>query len=380
MHIQTIKNQILFGETLAKLKEFPDECIDCVMTSPPYWNLRNYGIKPSVWDGRPDCEHEWDYFTRKGMSGGTNSAKVQMKGSKNFQFVEATEQAFCSKCSAWRGCLGLEPTFTPFIKHLVDVFDEIKRVLKPTGSAWVVLGDTYSTQGGQNRDTMKLYSSYKSIRLKNAMMSVPLVKPKELPSKSLCQIPSRFAIEMVSRGWILRNVIIWHKPNCMPQSVKDRFTVDFEYVFFFVKSQRYWFAQQHEALRDVERLQKPFFNLQNMMRKKRVYGDQYIASINPKSAEQSKARMLKLGRNKRCVWTIPTKPFTEAHFAVYPEELCVTPIQAGCPKGGIVLDPFMASGTTAVVARKLGRNYVGIELNQKYITLAEKRLAQQIMV
>jgi len=376
MRIESIKNKILRGDSLATLKEFPNECIDCVVTSPPYWNLRNYGIKPSIWDGKPDCEHVWDCFTRKSTGGGTKSAKVQIKGSNNFQLVEATEQAFCKRCSAWRGCLGLEPTFTLFINHLVDIFDEIKRVLKPTGSAWVVLGDTYSTQGGQNRDTMKVYSGYKSIRLKNAMMGVPLVKSKELPSKSLCQIPSRFAIEMASRGWILRNVIIWHKPNCMPQSVKDRFTVDFEYLFFFVKSQRYWFTQQHEPLRDMERLQKPFFS-QKSIRKKLVYRDRYIASINPKSAEQSRARMLKMGRNKRCVWRIPTKPFAGAHFAVYPDDLCVTPIQAGCPKGGIVLDPFMGSGTTAVVARKLGRNYIGIELNQKYITLAEKRLGQK---
>lgn len=379
MHIERIKNKILLGDALTKLKEFPDESIDCVMTSPPYWNLRNYGIKPSVWDEKPECEHEWNHFTRKGMSGGTNSAKVQVKGSRNFQWVEATKQAFCAKCSAWRGCLGLEPTYGLFIKHLVDIFDEIKRVLKPTGSAWIVLGDTYSTQGGQNRDTMKDYSGYKSIRLKSKMMGVPLVKSKELPSKSLCQIPSRFAIEMASRRWILRNVIIWHKPNCMPESVKDRFTVDFEYLFFFVKSKRYWFAQQHEPLSDSERLQKSF-SYQRIMRKKSPYSEKYFSRIKPKSAEQSRARMLKLGRNKRCVWTIPTKSFTGAHFAVYPEALCVTPILAGCAKGGIVLDPFMGSGTTAVVARKLERNYIGIELNQKYITLAEKRLAQQAMI
>jgi site-specific DNA-methyltransferase (adenine-specific) len=222
---------------------------------------------------------------------------------------------------------------------------------------------------------MKVYSGYKSIRLDNKMMGVPLIKSKELPSKSLCQIPSRFAIEMLNRSWILRNMIIWHKPNCMPQSVKDRFTVDFEYLFFFVKSKRYWFAQQHETLRNEERLRRRFFDPNNVWRK-RVYGDDYIAAINPKTAEQSRARTLKVGRNKRCVWTIGTKAFSGAHFAVYPEELCVTPILASCPKGGIVLDPFMGSGTTAVVARKLGRNYVGIELNPKYIALAEKRLAQ----
>jgi len=272
MGIEKIRNKIVLGDAYEKLKEFPDNCVDCVITSPPYWNLRNYGIKPSVWDGRPSCRHDWNSFVREARGGGTKSAKVQIKDSSNFRPVEASQQAFCSKCSAWRGCLGLEPTFSLFIKHLVDIFDEIKRVLKPTGTAWVVLGDTYSTQGGQNRDTMKVYSGYKSIRLQNKMMGVPLIKSKELPSKSLCQIPSRFAIEMLNRGWILRNVIIWHKPNCMPQSVKDRFTIDFEYLFFFVKSKRYWFAQQHEALRNEERLRRPFFDPNNV-RRKRVYGD-----------------------------------------------------------------------------------------------------------
>ena len=369
MGIEKLKNKILLGDAYEKLKEFPDDCVDCVITSPPYWNLRNYGVKPSVWDGRPNCKHDWNSFAREGRVGGTNSAKVHIKGSNNFQLVEASEQAFCSKCSAWRGCLGLEPTFSLFIKHLVDMFDEIKRALKPTGSAWVALGDTYSTQGGQNRDTIKVYSGYKSIRLDNKMMGVPLVKSKELPSKSLCQIPSRFAIEMTNRGWILRNELIWFKPNCMPSSASDRFTVDFEKIYFFVKSKNYYFEQQFDAYTGPmnrwggEKLRAKGVSKWDRGTKQETYRERNMRP-NP------------LGRNKRCVWEIPTQPFSGAHFAAYPEALLEPPMKAGCPKGGIVLDPFMGSGTTAVVARKLGRSYVGIELNPKYIALAEKRLAQ----
>ncbi len=373
MSIERMKNKILLGDALAKLKELPDKSVDCVVTSPPYWNLRNYGVRLSIWDGRPGCKHDWNSFARDGRGGGTNSVKVQIKGSNNFQPVEATEQAFCTKCLAWRGCLGLEPTFGLFIEHLVDIFDEIKRVLKQTGSAWVVLGDTYSTQGGQNRDTMKVYSGYKSIRLENKMMGVPLVKSKELPGKSLCQIPSRFAIKMNDRGWILRNELIWFKPNCMPSSATDRFTVDFEKVYFFVKSKNYYFEQQFEAYAEpLNRWGGEKLKAQGLSKWDHGTGQETYRERN--------MRPNPLGRNKRCVWEIPTKPFSGAHFAVYPEVLAEVPIKAGCPKGGIVLDPFMGSGTTAVVARKLGRNFIGIELNQKYISLAEKRLAQQAII
>jgi DNA modification methylase len=145
----------------------------------------------------------------------------------------------------------MEPTFRLYIKHLADIFDEVKRVLKPTGTCWVNLGDTYATQGGQNRATDKDYSQYDSITMTNRMIGVPLLKSKELPHKCLCLIPQRFAIEMLDRGWICRNVIIWHKPNCMPSSAKDRFTVDFEPIYFFVQQPKYHFEQQFEPLADV---------------------------------------------------------------------------------------------------------------------------------
>lgn len=206
-------------------------------------------------------------------------------------------------------------------------------------------------------------------------------------------IPFRFAIEMVNRGWILRNAIIWHKPNCMPSSVKDRFTVDFEYLFFFSKSKKYYFKTQHEPVKQcsIERLNRAVSNkhkwvkgpdgqTQHTMNKPRPNRNykRYERSSAPhefKGADHLVSPFdPKKGRNKRCVWTITTKPFKEAHFAVYPEDLVETPIKAGCPEDGVVLDPFSGAGTTLLVAKKLGRNYIGVDINPRYVEMSKNRI------
>ena len=292
-------NKIYQGDCLEVMKTFPDGCIDMVMTSPPYWALRDYGVK---------------------------------------------------------GQLGLEPTFQEYINKLCDIFDEVKRVLKKEGTCWVNLGDTYAGSG----DNIKK-PEYKE-NAKECDAGAPKDNIKHLvPSKCLCQIPSRFAIEMTNRGWILRNEIIWYKKNCMPSSVKDRFTVDFEKIFFFVKSKKYWFEQQFEENLSIGKT--------GWEKSGRGNGSETAMRGDGKMFSEQ-------GRNKRCVWQVNPKPFSEAHFAVYPEELCLTPIKAGCLKNGIVLDPFFGAGTTAVVAKKLNRNYIGIELNPEYIKIAEGRLKE----
>lgn len=226
------------------LKKLPDESIDMGITSSPYYNLRDYDVDPTIWDGDPECEHQWDIKERTLHSGrGLEDNKNQKYSERETIPDKIISNAFCSKCGAWKGKLGLEPSIDLFIKHLCDIFEEFKRVLKPYGSLWVNLGDSYSTQGGQNRNTDKDYSQYNSIKLTNRMIGVPLIKPNKLPSKCLCLIPFRFAIEMCNRGWIIRNVIIWKKNNCLPSSSRDRFTNDFEYLFWFVKNTKkplYW--------------------------------------------------------------------------------------------------------------------------------------------
>jgi len=184
-------------------------------------------------------------------------------------------------------------------------------------------------------------------------------------------IPERFAIQMIDNGWILRNKIIWHKENQMPSSVTDRFTVDFEDIFFFVKQQKYYFEQQLEPYTEP------------MNRWGSVKLEANGVSIWDKGTKQTTYRNKNMrpneeGRNMRTVWTINTQPNSEAHFATYPELLVEKIIKAGCPENGLCLDPFMGSGTTGLVAKKLNRNYLGIDLNPEYIKIANNRIFNEI--
>jgi len=250
------------------------------------------------------------------------------------------------------GQLGLETTYQEYIDKLVAIFDEVKRVLKSTGTCWVNLGDTYSGMKVGNTENVKNPN----------VESASFIKPKQtVKDKSLIGIPERFAIAMTDSGWIRRNTIIWHKPSCMPSSATDRFTVDFEYLYFFTKNTKYYFEQQKEKTltKDNSNRDRDISKLNN------TPGRTRMAGLTVNNYEY---------KNKRCVWSINPQPYSGAHFASYPEELVATPIKDGCPKGGTVLDPFMGSGTTLKVARDLGCKCIGIELNPHYIELAEKRI------
>ena len=373
-------NIILNGDALDHLKELPEKSINMCMTSPPYWALRDYGIEvESIWDGEKDCEHEWQENIQAAKGGYSkdsivgNNAKIKR---------EPIKSNFCNKCAAWKGQLGLEPTFNLYIKHLCDIFDEIKRVLIDDGTCWVNLGDTYWGGGQGGND-------YPGKQVVPSSGYGHKAKGKSYQSKSLVMIPFRFAIEMVNSGWILRNTIIWQKPNAMPSSVKDRFTVDFEYLFFFSKSKKYYFKTQYESLKtsSIKRLNQ---NIENQKGSSRgtdgLKGKRLVKAvatkISPYTTRPNSPHYRRdyshdyqsYGKNKRTVWIINPKPFKEAHFAVYPEELCETPIKAGCPEEGIVLDPFFGAGTTGIVALKQNKKFIGIELNKEYIEIAKKRL------
>ena len=308
-------NQIVCGDAVDVLRKLPDESIDCVVTSPPYWALRDYGV---------------------------------------------------------RGQIGLETSIEEYLDKLMRVFEEVCRVLKPEGTCWVNLGDTYASKTkGTAKKHKKQGNLYDSLVEK---ASIPKLEVKEtIPNKSLCLIPARFSMRMLNIGFLLRNEIIWHKPNAMPQSAKDRFTNDYEKIFFFTKNPRYYFKQQFEPLKSPERLKRRAFDPDNPKRKYASVPDKRVSNINPKTYEESRKRILKKGRNKRAVWSIATRAFHGNHFASYPPQLIETPIEAGCPEGGIVLDPFLGSGTTAVVAKELRRKFIGIELNQEYVQLAKER-------
>jgi site-specific DNA-methyltransferase (adenine-specific) len=260
-----------------------------------------------------------------------------------------TESAFCSKCSAWRGELGGEPTPELFISHLCDVFDQVKRVLKTFGTCWINIADSYS-------------------------------------NKDLVGIPEMFALEMKSRGWIRRNTIIWHKPNAMPRSVRDRFTEDFEYIFFFTKSKNYYFEQQIEPYsQSYQKEQRAPGYVRQHEYENSKYNKHHFNPTMPKFGGKKhlgygnpiysgKEWKLGKGRNKRSVWRIPVGNFKGEHFATFPKALVETPVKAGCPKGGIVLDIFSGAGTSCMVAAQNDRCFIGIELNPKFREMALGRI------
>ena len=417
---ETPRNKILTGNVLTVLKSLKKETIDCIVTSPPYYGLRSYGTEPQIWGGKEDCQHEWIDKPYKRNTDLTAGEK-QNTNLGSIGRDKPVDNSFCIHCNAWKGELGLEPTFQLYLEHLWMIFDEIKRVLKKTGTCWVNLGDSYGGSGNASGHT----ENTKNLGYTTANMGATKGHTKNYQAKSLLQIPSRFAIGMTDRGWILRNSIIWYKRNCMPSSARDRFTVDYEMMYFFTKSTKYYFEQQFEPVTDStkERNKRPHNG-----------GGPYAMNRVRKPGEFANEEQ---GRNKRCVWDITPKGFKEAHFAVFPPELVETPIKAGCPesictkcgkiwkpmfeikvtehkkredekysggtdfmsnkttprsktetkfigydtcdcnaeiKPGIVLDPFFGSGTTGGVAIKLGRNFLGIELKPEYVEIAERRL------
>lgn len=317
-------------DVLAGLKMLPDESIDCIVTSPPYWQLRDYNLEKVLWGGSETCEHQFDEFN------------------------------LCKKCNGWLGQLGLEPTRDNYIAHLCIVFDECRRVLKKTGTMWVNLGDSYSKSYKSSVLQQKCYHSKNRHSLETLKVNKRF---HHIASKSLCNVPNRFAEEMILRGWILRNEIIWHKPSCIPSAAKNRFTVDFEKMFFFTKSTKYYFKQQFEpyAHSTFGRYKYPMTSNKCGTFQKISGRPKGMMKINPE------------GRNRRCVWSINVSNSREKHNAMFPEQLVSIPILSGCPDGGLVLDPFMGSGTTACVAKKLGRNFIGLELSAEYIKICEKR-------
>jgi len=263
--IEDIVNTIICGNTSTELKKFPSESINCVITSPPYWALRDYRTESQIYDGDEKCQHEWitERTPRPNTSGGKGEFSKKQQTVKGSIFTDyhdrATYTNFCSLCGAWRGSLGLEPTFELYLKHLWQIFDEIKRILKPTGTCWVNLGDSYSAESTHaSKSGATYYDGISSDYGKNSGRIVrseyKRFNSKHLPQKCLVQIPSRFSIGMIDRGWILRNEIIWYKRNCMPSSVKDRFTVDFEKIFFFVKSNetQYWVNEKTGEITDKQ--------------------------------------------------------------------------------------------------------------------------------
>ncbi len=345
--IKEYKNKVLCGDTLEELKKMSDECIDTIITSPPYWGLRDYGVK---------------------------------------------------------GQIGLEKTLDEYINKLLDITAELKRVLKPTGVMFWNHGDCYGGNlSAPNQPKLGKRDPYSNF---------PRVRARNRVPKCLCLQNYRLILKMIdNQCWILRNTIIWHKPNHMPSSVKDRFTNSYEPVYMLVKNKKYWFDLDAVRVKvkypedvarrirqDKEAGVKPFQKGSDIARHKKTKIPQSQAESfgSPRARNYRKvdttAEFFKKkgsggnlnlpaenpkGKNPGDVWKIATQPFPEAHFATFPEKLIEPMIMSSCPKDGIILDPFFGSGTTGVVAKKLGRNYIGIELNEDYCKIAKLRIQAQ---
>jgi DNA modification methylase len=298
-------NMIYEGDCIETMRAWPDACVQTCITSPPYYGLRDYG-------------HD--------------------------------------------GQIGLEETPEAYVAKMVEVFREVRRVLADDGTLWLNLGDSYfSDSKGTGCPSEKQDSNAGSRYSTRKFERTNGLKPKDLIG-----IPWMVAFALRADGWYLRQDIIWHKPNPMPESVTDRCTKAHEYIFLLAKSQRYYY--DHEAVKEDAKNGARRFNGSPTY----ADGDRNDAGRNDSSIMTS--------RNRHSVWTVTTKPYKGAHFATFPADLIAPCIQAGAPEGGIVLDPFMGSGTTAHTALRLGRRYVGCELNGEYIKLANKRLEQPFLI
>ena len=418
-------NKIICGDNLSVMKEMPDKSIDMVVTSPPYWGLRDYGFE-QIFGGNKDCDHKWDeivekaesYTSKRRWQHGISRKEDPEKWNKQIKKYD-----ICQKCGAWRGQLGLEPTPELYIEHLTEIFNEAKRVLKKEGTLWLNIGDTYWSAKGSCFNPGGGKTSLESSKKEKG--AYPLERGNKsdipnLPQKCLTMIPERLAWSLIQNGWILRNKIIWYKPNAMPSSVTDRFSNRWEYLFMFSKNQHYYFDL--DGVREPHKYDGRHDTLYKGGHKDMPIGEHERwpdpAGKNPGDIIEAGAETRTMGaiigssggvkvpggkgwtghpkgggaacqkdprwcppegKNPGDFFEINTQPFPEAHFAVFPEKLCEKPIKAGCPEDGIVLDPFAGAGTALLVAKEMKRRFIGIDIKQEYCDMCEKRLAQGVL-
>lgn len=423
-----IDPNILLGDVRQTLKSLPDNSVHCVVTSPPYWGLRDYGTATWI-GGDPTCSHKRDSKFSESCSTG----QKLLEGA----IGDGIYKVQCPRCGAMRkdSQLGLEPTFDEYVEHMVEVFREVRRVLRDDGTLWLNLGDSYAGSNGNGWKQSIASTNASNAGGENEDFRARIGRDDgDLKPKDLVGIPWRVAFALQADGWYLRQDIIWAKPNPMPESVRDRCTKAHEYMFLLSKKGHYFF--------DSLAIKEPA---------KYAYDDRGSRADSRKDAGISNAMHGSTGefRNKRSVWTVTTKPFKGAHFATFPQDLIEPCISAGTSEMGCcaqcgsplkrivrrtriarnelpesdpryrpntysgaygeingkgdagysqtdtlgwekgckceteetvpctVLDVFFGAGTTGVVAQKLGRNYLGCELNPEYAIIATERLVAE---
>ena len=354
-------NKVFFGDCRDSMRQMVKDGIkvQTCITSPPYYGLRDYGTGTWI-GGNPDCSHKRDTkYSDKTITGHAN---------KDLTVGDAIYKTVCHKCGSVRKDLqlGLEETPKEYIDNLVEVFACVWDLLEDNGTLWVNLGDSYYNYRPGKGQALKKQT------VSNNNQDLPQTcarrgnKLEEYKEKDLMGMPWRLAFALQDFGWHLRQDIIWHKPNPMPESVKDRCTKSHEYIFLLSKKPHYYF--------DNQAIKEDAHTTDNSNR------DRDNSKLN-NTPGRAKMQGLKTNhyetKNKRDVWSVATKPYSGAHFAVFPEELVQPMVLAGSKVGDIVLDPFFGSGTTGQVAQNLGRKWIGCELNINYETLQNERLSQQ---
>lgn len=368
-----VKNyEIIEGDSLESLKSIPDGSVDCCITSPPYYGLRDYGTGKWI-GGDPKCPHR--RLSKYSERTTTGHAQKELAGNVG----DAIYKTVCPLCGAVRvdKQVGLEETPSEYIDKLVNVFREVKRVLKEDGTLWVNIGDTYNGSKKGNTEVIK----HKAVAQNSDFTKKKWDGAK---SKDLIGIPWMLAFALRNDGWYLRQDIIWHKPNPMPESVSDRCTKSHEYIFLLSKNSSYYF--------DSEAIEEPANydgRSDTLLKGSNKYSDgSYMQNQNSQpfaggvherwKFKQSDDGEKDAVRHKRDVWTVSTKPYKGAHFATFPEKLVEPMVLAGCPVDGVILDPFSGSGTTGVVALQNKRKYIGLELNHKYVQMSIKRIEESL--
>ena len=360
-----MRAEILVGDAREVLAAMPAGCAQTVVTSPPYFALRDYGT--GEWEGGDaacDHRHETAHQQQGATSVRAGRSNVEAQRNENFRDV-------CGKCGARRvdRQIGLESTPDEYVAALVEVFREVRRVLRDDGTIWLNLGDTYNAYNGNRgggRQLNGLADAQRNRVSGGSGLTVPTLKQKDLIG-----IPWMVAFALRADGWHLRADVIWAKPNPMPESVTDRPTKAHEYLFLLSKRPRYYY--------DAEAIRETAIHEGRIVK---AYGD---GAKNGTGATDTNDRRTAAGftqhdtevngRNRRSVWTVATRPYAGAHFATFPPKLIEPCVLAGSRPGDLVLDPFAGAGTTGLVAGEHGREFVGVELNPEYAEMARARLA-----